>query len=98
MSTEELDKYYQKLTKKHTLMSSEIVKCGSALRTMPLGQDRYRRQYWLLGHAGGVYVEGLNRKRRFIGKYLCMFLYLLFLENYLAWSVILILVGLLYFR
>ena len=68
MSTEELDKYYQKLTKKHSLMSSEIVKCGSALRTMPLGQDRYRRQYWLLGHAGGVYVEGLNRKRRFIGE------------------------------
>ena len=68
MTSEELDKYYQKLTKKHSSLTSDIVKCGSALRTMPLGQDRFRRQYWMLGHAGGVYVEGLNRKRRFIGK------------------------------
>lgn len=68
MSTDELDKYYHKLTKKHSLMNSEILKCNSALRTLPLGQDRFRRQYWMLGHAGGVYVEGLNRKRRFIGQ------------------------------
>ena len=32
MTTEELEKYYHKLTKKHGQMSVEIVKCGSALR------------------------------------------------------------------
>ena len=68
MTTEELDRYYHKLLKKHGHMTAEIVKCKAALRTLPLGQDRHRRQYWLLGHAGGVYVEGLNRKRRFVGK------------------------------
>ena len=40
MTSEELEKYYQKLTKRHNAMSSEIVKCNSALRTLPLGQDR----------------------------------------------------------
>lgn len=36
----------------------KLIQSSHSMRAMSLGQDRYRRRYWLLPHIGGVLVEG----------------------------------------
>ena len=33
---------------------------NNTLRATDLGQDRYRRRYWHLAYAGGIFVEALE--------------------------------------
>lgn len=35
-----------------------MFKASHKVRAISLGQDRYKRRYWVLPTAGGVYIEG----------------------------------------
>lgn len=37
-----------------------MLKATQQLRAISFGQDRYRRRYWLIPHAGGIFVEGME--------------------------------------
>ncbi|EEC01046.1 bromodomain-containing protein, putative [Ixodes scapularis] len=39
---------------------SKVAKASSSIRAVMLGQDRFRRRYWLLPVAGGVFVEAME--------------------------------------
>lgn len=45
---------------KHVQFRSKLFGSSHALRALCLGQDRYKRRYWILPHGGGVFVEGLD--------------------------------------
>lgn len=45
---------------KHTQFRSKLFGSSHALRALCLGQDRYKRRYWILPHGGGVFVEGME--------------------------------------
>lgn len=60
ISSEELDKRLNKLAKECAQVNSKLNKAIQCLRISPLGQDRYRRRYWFLPAAGGIFVEGLE--------------------------------------
>lgn len=36
----------------------KLLHSSQTLRAASLGQDRYRRRYWVLPHLGGIFVEG----------------------------------------
>lgn len=60
MTNEEIDKKIEKLSRQCTLMTNKLNKAVHGLRVPSLGQDRYRRRYWVLPAAGGVFVEGME--------------------------------------
>lgn len=60
MSNEELDKKIDKLARQCTLITNKLNKANHGLRVNPLGQDRYRRRYWVLPASGGIFVEGME--------------------------------------
>ena len=60
MTNEEVDKKLDKLNRQSTLFTNKLNRAIHGLRVAPLGQDRYRRRYWLLPATGGVFVEGLE--------------------------------------
>lgn len=60
MSNEEIDKKIEKLTRQCTLMTNKLNKAMHGLRVNALGQDRYRRRYWVLPASGGIFVEGME--------------------------------------
>ena len=60
MSNDEVEKRIEKLSRQCTLMTNKLTKAVHGLRVSCLGQDRYRRRYWVLPAAGGVFVEGLE--------------------------------------
>ncbi len=41
-------------------LSNKVVNTSHKMRAMDLGQDRYRRRYWVLHQCGGVFVEGME--------------------------------------
>lgn len=41
-------------------LSKRILETAAAIRSTMLGQDRYRRRYWILAQNGGIYVESLE--------------------------------------
>ncbi|CAH3184955.1 unnamed protein product, partial [Porites evermanni] len=45
---------------KHAQFRSKLFGSSHALRALCLGQDRYKRRYWILPHGGGIFVEGLE--------------------------------------
>lgn len=45
---------------KHTQFRSKLFGSSHALRALCLGQDRYKRRYWILPHGGGIFVEGME--------------------------------------
>lgn len=45
---------------KHAQFRSKLFGSSHALRALCLGQDRYKRRYWILPHGGGVFVEGME--------------------------------------
>ncbi|XP_068123665.1 bromodomain adjacent to zinc finger domain protein 2A isoform X2 [Hyperolius riggenbachi] len=59
-STLDLERQMEKLTKRQTFLRKKILACSQRLRSASLGQDRYRRFYWLLPHIGGIFVEGYS--------------------------------------
>ncbi|XP_060070967.1 bromodomain adjacent to zinc finger domain protein 2B-like [Ylistrum balloti] len=60
LSLEECDKQIEKLQKQHAQYRAKVFKSSHKLRAIMVGSDRYRRKYWVLPCAGGVYVEGLE--------------------------------------
>lgn len=60
LSNEEIDKKIDKLNKQCNQSNNKINKATNMFRVTSLGQDRYRRRYWVLPNAGGVFVEGLE--------------------------------------
>ena len=60
MTNEELDKKIDKLSRQCTLVTNKLNKAVNGVRVTSLGQDRYRRRYWTLPAAGGVFVEGME--------------------------------------
>ncbi|XP_072552227.1 bromodomain adjacent to zinc finger domain protein 2A isoform X2 [Salminus brasiliensis] len=57
-SVPELERQIDKLTKRQIFFRKKLLQSSHGMRAMSLGQDRYRRRYWLLPHIGGVLVEG----------------------------------------
>ncbi|KAH9413836.1 hypothetical protein DERP_009434, partial [Dermatophagoides pteronyssinus] len=60
MTNEEIDKKIERLNKQCNQMNNKMHKALNAYRVFPLGQDRYRRTYWVLPNCGGVFVEGME--------------------------------------
>eukprot|EP00092_Neocalanus_flemingeri_P068100 GFUD01083168.1.p1 GENE.GFUD01083168.1~~GFUD01083168.1.p1 ORF type:complete len:2042 (+),score=445.04 GFUD01083168.1:252-6377(+) len=60
LSAEDLQKKIERLTKVAKKKSEDHTFVNNTLRATDLGQDRYRRRYWHLAHAGGIFVEGLE--------------------------------------
>lgn len=60
MSAEDLQKKIERLTKLSKKKSEDFTFVNNTLRATDLGQDRYRRRYWHLAYAGGIFVEALE--------------------------------------
>ncbi|KAM8977534.1 bromodomain adjacent to zinc finger domain protein 2A [Pelodytes ibericus] len=54
----DLERQIERLTKRQTFFRKKILGSSQRLRCLALGQDRYRRFYWMLPHLGGIFVEG----------------------------------------
>ncbi|XP_076825908.1 bromodomain adjacent to zinc finger domain protein 2B-like isoform X3 [Clavelina lepadiformis] len=50
----------KKLTKEHQSFNERLFSSSKPLRAIDMGQDRYKRRYWVLSNLGGVFVEGLE--------------------------------------
>ncbi|KAG7464102.1 hypothetical protein MATL_G00183700 [Megalops atlanticus] len=59
-SVEELEKQIEKMTKQQSQIRRKLFEASHSLRSMPFGQDRYKRRYWVLPQCGGVFVEGME--------------------------------------
>ncbi|XP_077993528.1 bromodomain adjacent to zinc finger domain protein 2B-like isoform X2 [Glandiceps talaboti] len=59
MSVDDMDKKIEKLTRQQSQFRNKLFEASHSLRAMSFGQDRFRRRYWVLPHAGGIYVEGM---------------------------------------
>ncbi|XP_076839802.1 bromodomain adjacent to zinc finger domain protein 2A isoform X2 [Brachyhypopomus gauderio] len=57
-SIPELERQIDKLTKRQVFFRKKLLQSSHCMRAMSLGQDRYRRRYWLMPHMGAVLVEG----------------------------------------
>ncbi|XP_014676074.1 PREDICTED: bromodomain adjacent to zinc finger domain protein 2B-like [Priapulus caudatus] len=55
-----MQKKVDRLCKQHRQMKNKLTAVCHSLRATSFGQDRYRRRYWVLPCAGGVFVEGLE--------------------------------------
>ena len=45
---------------RHAKFRHKLFGSSHALRALCLGQDRYKRRYWILPHGGGIFVEGME--------------------------------------
>ncbi|XP_062861932.1 bromodomain adjacent to zinc finger domain protein 2B isoform X2 [Trichomycterus rosablanca] len=59
-SVEELERQIEKLKKQQLQVRRKLFESSHSLRSMMLGQDRYKRRYWVLPRCGGVFVESLE--------------------------------------
>ncbi|XP_036401548.1 bromodomain adjacent to zinc finger domain protein 2B-like isoform X3 [Megalops cyprinoides] len=59
-SVEELEKQIEKMTKQQSQIRRKLFEASHSLRSMPFGQDRYKRRFWVLPQCGGVFVEGME--------------------------------------
>uniref|UniRef100_A0A674JMK0 Bromodomain adjacent to zinc finger domain 2A n=1 Tax=Terrapene triunguis TaxID=2587831 RepID=A0A674JMK0_9SAUR len=57
-SVPELERQIEKLAKRQMFFRKKLLHASQTLRATALGQDRYRRRYWVLPHLGGIFVEG----------------------------------------
>ncbi|XP_062975919.1 bromodomain adjacent to zinc finger domain protein 2A isoform X4 [Elgaria multicarinata webbii] len=57
-SVPELERQIEKLSKRQMFFRKKLLHASQLLRASSLGQDRYRRRYWVLPHLGGIFVEG----------------------------------------
>ncbi|KAG8452491.1 hypothetical protein GDO86_004324 [Hymenochirus boettgeri] len=56
----ELERQIDRLSKRQMFFRKKILTSSQKLRTVCLGQDRYRRCYWMLPLQGGIFIEGLS--------------------------------------
>ncbi|XP_019110796.2 bromodomain adjacent to zinc finger domain protein 2B isoform X3 [Larimichthys crocea] len=59
-SMEELEKQIEKTYKQQSHIRQKLFDSSQSLRSMTIGQDRYKRHYWVLPRCGGVFVEGME--------------------------------------
>ncbi|XP_068613066.1 bromodomain adjacent to zinc finger domain protein 2B-like [Brachionichthys hirsutus] len=59
-SMEELEKLIEKTYKQQSQIRLKLFHSSQSLRSMSMGQDRYKRHYWLLPQCGGIFVEGME--------------------------------------
>ncbi|XP_048343814.1 bromodomain adjacent to zinc finger domain protein 2A isoform X2 [Sphaerodactylus townsendi] len=57
-SVPELERQIEKLSKRQMFFRKKLLHSSQLLRASSLGQDRYRRWYWVLPHLSGIFVEG----------------------------------------
>ncbi|XP_074082457.1 bromodomain adjacent to zinc finger domain protein 2A isoform X2 [Macrotis lagotis] len=57
-SIPELERQIEKLTKRQLFFRKKLLHSSQMLRAVSLGQDRYRRRYWVLPYLSGIFVEG----------------------------------------
>ncbi|XP_076455767.1 bromodomain adjacent to zinc finger domain protein 2B-like [Babylonia areolata] len=60
LTKEEMDKKIDKLAKQHNSFDSRVADVSKQLRGTCLGQDRFKRFYWILPYTGGIFVEGIE--------------------------------------
>ncbi|XP_052742957.1 bromodomain adjacent to zinc finger domain protein 2B isoform X8 [Bicyclus anynana] len=60
LSSEELARKLEKLTRQSEQQLIALAAGSHALRATCYGQDRYWRRYWSLGKSGGVFVEAME--------------------------------------
>ncbi|XP_059099037.1 bromodomain adjacent to zinc finger domain protein 2B-like [Tigriopus californicus] len=60
LTQEELQKKIDRTVKLYIKKKEEAIFTNNSMRVTDLGQDRYRRRYWHMAHAGGVYVEAME--------------------------------------
>ncbi|XP_034549339.1 bromodomain adjacent to zinc finger domain protein 2B isoform X3 [Notolabrus celidotus] len=59
-SMEELEKQIEKTYKQQSQIRQKLFDSSHSLRSMTIGQDRYKRRYWILPQCGGIFVEGME--------------------------------------
>ncbi|XP_043303153.1 bromodomain adjacent to zinc finger domain protein 2A isoform X1 [Cervus canadensis] len=57
-SIPELERQIEKLSKRQLFFRKKLLHSSQMLRAVSLGQDRYRRRYWVLPCLTGIFVEG----------------------------------------
>ncbi|XP_029417100.1 bromodomain adjacent to zinc finger domain protein 2A isoform X2 [Nannospalax galili] len=57
-SIPELERQIEKLSKRQLFFRKKLLHSSQMLRAVSLGQDRYRRHYWVLPYLAGIFVEG----------------------------------------
>ncbi|XP_053413555.1 bromodomain adjacent to zinc finger domain protein 2A isoform X1 [Nycticebus coucang] len=57
-SIPELERQIEKLSKRQLVFRKKLLHSSQMLRAVSLGQDRYRRRYWVLPYLAGIFVEG----------------------------------------
>ncbi|KAL1775345.1 bromodomain adjacent to zinc finger protein domain protein 2A isoform X1 [Sigmodon hispidus] len=57
-SIPELERQIEKLNKRQLFFRKKLLQSSQMLRAVSLGQDRYRRHYWVLPCLAGIFVEG----------------------------------------
>ncbi|XP_032146350.1 bromodomain adjacent to zinc finger domain protein 2A isoform X4 [Sapajus apella] len=57
-SIPELERQIEKLSKRQLFFRKKLLHSSQMLRAVSLGQDRYRRRYWILPYLAGIFVEG----------------------------------------
>ncbi|XP_072423341.1 bromodomain adjacent to zinc finger domain protein 2A-like isoform X2 [Chiloscyllium punctatum] len=57
-SIAELNRQIEKLSKRQSFFARKLLQVSQTLRALLLGQDRFRRRYWVFPHLCGVFVEG----------------------------------------
>ncbi|XP_078062431.1 bromodomain adjacent to zinc finger domain protein 2B-like, partial [Mustelus asterias] len=58
LSVAELNRQIEKLSKRQSFFARKLLQVSQTLRALLLGQDRFRRRYWVFPHLCGVFVEG----------------------------------------
>ncbi|XP_074515535.1 bromodomain adjacent to zinc finger domain protein 2B-like isoform X3 [Sebastes fasciatus] len=59
-SMEELEKQIEKTYKQQSQIRQKLFASSHSLRSMTIGQDRYKRRYWVFPQCSGVFVEGME--------------------------------------
>ncbi|XP_047198533.1 bromodomain adjacent to zinc finger domain protein 2B isoform X3 [Hippoglossus stenolepis] len=59
-SVEELEKQIEKTYKQQSQIRQKLLHSSHSQRSMMIGQDRYKRRYWVLPECGGIFVEGME--------------------------------------
>nr|XP_014264504.2 bromodomain adjacent to zinc finger domain protein 2B isoform X3 [Maylandia zebra] len=57
-SIEELEKQIEKTYKQQSQIRQKLFDSSHLLRSVMIGQDRYKRRYWVLPQCSGIFVEG----------------------------------------
>nr|XP_020450350.1 bromodomain adjacent to zinc finger domain protein 2B-like isoform X3 [Monopterus albus] len=65
VSVEELEKQIEKTYKQQSQIRQKLFDSSHLLRSMMIGQDRYKRRYWVLPQCGGIFVEGMENGEGF---------------------------------